>query len=98
MQTTTKKLRANFTFEQTNVEEMTEILIFLTRKIKKKKYAIQTFGIAAAEFCGHFLTSIIDVSLANEYIPRAWKLATVEFRGINLLPVDEKVMRNVVKK
>lgn len=100
-----------FKFKQTNIEEVTEIMHFLTKKVNKSDICNSMVWFDSIEYCGYFLMNIINESLTSGYFPGAWKKATVvpipkimntkradEHRGINMLPVDEKIIEIVVKK
>lgn len=65
----------------------------------------------AVEYIGFFLRQIINESMEKGTFPEQWKLATVtpipkmkntikanEFRPINSMPVNEKIMKTIVKQ
>lgn len=99
-----------FRFETTNVDELSAILKFLTKKINKSEKLNSQVWFDSSEYCGHFLADIINESLITGFFPNEWKTTTVipipkikntknadEHRGINTLPIDEKVIEVVVK-
>lgn len=97
-------------FRPTNIEEVTKTLRFLSKKINKSEICNSMVWLDSAEYCGYFLTRIINDSMQTGYFPTLWKIATVvpipkiknsnkaaDYRGINILPIDEKVCEIIVK-
>lgn len=77
---------------------------------KFNEYFINSDGDNSLEYTGFFLKTIINDSLEMGIVPDKWKLSTVipiqkvkntknaeEFRPINTLPPDEKIMEKFVK-
>lgn len=104
------QLQKCFKFEQTNIDEVGRVLLFLTKKINKSELCNSQIWYDAFDYCGYFLTQIVNESLETGYFPKTWKIATVvpipkiantknaaEHRGINMLPIDEKVIEIIVK-
>lgn len=100
----------SFNFEQVNVECISEIVNELGKKVNKSELLNSNVWRDAFEYCGHFLTNIINHSLKSGVYPDEWKKSTVipipkikntnianNFRPINTLPNDEKVIEKVVK-
>lgn len=65
----------------------------------------------AFDYCGYFLTDVINTSLTEGIVPNEWKISTVtpipkikntsnasEYRPINTLPIDAKIMEKIVKE
>lgn len=100
-----------FRFKQTNIDQITTIVKSLTKKVNKSERCNSQVWLDAIEYVGYFLMKIINESLLNGYFPGAWKTSTVvpipkikntknaaEYRGINMLPVEEKVIEIIVKE
>lgn len=62
----------------------------------------------AYDYCGHFISSIVNTSLSEGVVRDEWKISNVtpipkikntanEFRPINTLPTDAKIIEKVVK-
>lgn len=97
-------------FRPTNIEEVTKTLRFLSKKINKSEICNSMVWLDSAEYYGYFLTRIINDSMQTGYFPTLWKIATVvpipkiknsnkaaDYRGINILPINEKVCEIIVK-
>lgn len=101
----------SFTFEQTNVDEIVEITKLLTKIVNKSDPCNSLVWYEAIEYCGYFVTDIVNQSLKSGVFPSEWKTSTVtpipkiknrkqasEFRPINTMPNDEKIIEHIVKK
>lgn len=99
-----------FKFELVNVDTINEISNKLTKKVDKSQILNSNVWHDALQYTGYFLTMIINESLLTGEVPDIWKVATVhpipkvkntnkasEFRPINTMPVDEKIIESVVK-
>lgn len=99
-----------FKFQQVSLQEISAIIMAFKNEIGGKK--LLTYGVLrdAVDIIAFFYMEIINESLKTGYFPNIWKLATVvpipkiagtvkaeEFRPINTLPVDEKILETVVK-
>lgn len=100
-----------FKFKMVNVEKIGEILNFLKKKINRSELCNSNVWFDAFEYCGYFQMNIINASLSTGVLPKAWKISTVtpiqkikntaranEFRPINTLPNDAKVIEKIVKE
>lgn len=99
-----------FKFNLVNVDEIIKVANMLTKKVNKSDLCNSIIWSDAMCYLGYFLVDIINESLYSGYFPEKWKTATVvpiqkvkntnkaaEFRPINTLPNDEKIIENVVK-
>lgn len=100
----------NFKFRRVSLEEISEIILSFKSVIGGKK--LLTYGVLkdSVEIIAYFYMEIINECLQTGYFPEKWKLSTIvpipkiagttkaeEFRPINTLPADEKIMEMVVK-
>lgn len=100
-----------FKFEILSVDEIGAIMESLGNKIGGKK--LLSYGVVkdSAAITAYFYMDIVNESLQTGRIPDSWKLSTVipipkinkttkaeEFRPINTLPVDEKILETAVKR
>lgn len=99
-----------FKFELTNIDQVTEIAKQQTKKVNKADRCNSQVWYDAIEYCGFFLTKIINESMSVGYFPSIWKTSTVvpipkitntknaaEHRGINMLPIEEKICEIIIK-
>lgn len=101
----------SFKFREVSLRETTEIILSFRNEIGGKK--LLTYGVLkdAVDIIAYFYMEIINESLRTGYFPKVWKLSTVvpipkisgtknaeEFRPINTLPVDEKIIETAVKR
>lgn len=100
-----------FKFELTTIDQVTKIANQLTKKVNKSELNNSQVWFDSIEYTGYFITKIINESLSSGYFPEAWKTSTVvpipkitntkkaaEHRGINMLPIDEKICEIIVKE
>lgn len=100
-----------FKFKKVACEEICEIAKILTKKINKSDLCNSMVWNDSMEYIGHFMSQIINQSLETGIIPEIWKTSHVipipkinntqnasEFRPINTLPNDEKILEIIVKK
>lgn len=98
-----------FKFRKVNVEQLCAITKHLTKKINKSQICNSMVWNDAIEYVGHHFCSIINKSFEEGIFPDCWKIATVipipkiknsnkceEFRPINTMPNDEKIIECVV--
>lgn len=104
------EMNIQFKFRPTDVEEVTNTLRYLTKKMNKSEICNSRVWLDAAGYCGYFLADIINESMSTGHFPTAWKTSTVvpipkirnsrkavDHRGINMLPNDEKVCEIIIK-
>lgn len=100
-----------FKFKNVNVDEICKITKQLTRKINKSQICNSMVWNDATEYAGYHLCEIINKSMNEGKFPDCWKMSTItpipkikntnkydEFRPINTMPNDEKVLECVVKE
>lgn len=100
-----------FKFHEVTLEGITEIIMEFKNEWGGKK--LVTYGVIkdAVDILAYFYMYIVNESLRTGFFPNVWKLSTVvpipkiagtrnadEFRPINTLPVDEKILETVVKR
>lgn len=99
-----------FKFKEINIETLNKIAGELKNKVNKNElFNIMVLG-DSLEYTGFFLVNIINESLNTGIVPDKWKLSTItpiqkvknkkkaeEYRPINTLPPDEKIIEKIVK-
>jgi Reverse transcriptase (RNA-dependent DNA polymerase) len=105
------KSNNKFKFKETNVQNVCEIAKKLSKKSNKYEYLNAKVLYDAMEYIGYHLAFLINHSLKEGILPDSWKTSTVipipkikntkksqEFRPINTIPPDAKIIENIVKK
>lgn len=100
-----------FKFKHVNVEKLSNITKQLTKKVNKSHICNSQVWHDSMDYIGHHMCTIINKSFDDGYFPDCWKISTVtpipkvkntnkceEFRPINGMPNDEKVIECVVKE
>lgn len=100
-----------FKFQKTNIEQIGDILNFLKKKVNRADVCNSNVWFDAFEYCGYFINDIVNTSLSKGIVPDEWKISTVtpipkikntmnasQFRPINSLPNDEKIIEKIVKE
>lgn len=99
-----------FKFKLVDVDQVTAITKSLTKKVNKTDLCNSMVWYDSIEYCGYFITKIINQTMETGEFPEAWKIPTVtpiskvkitkcasEHRGINSMPIDVKIVERVVK-
>lgn len=99
-----------FKHENTSVESIIIEANKLRKKVNKSEYLNSMVWSDAMDYVAYFLKEIINESYETGVIPENWKIATVtpipkitntnkamEYRPINSMPTDEKIMEALVK-
>lgn len=110
-QINTERVNYNFKFELVNTEQIHKISNKLKKKVNKSDPLNSIVWNDAMDYIGFFLCQIINESLMNGVFPDDWKTATItpipkisntmkanEFRPINSMPNEEKILECVVKE
>lgn len=97
-------------FEHVNVDEVINVMKSLSVKVNKSQLCNSMVWFDSIEYCANFMAKIVNESLDTGEFPDDWKIATVtpipkvqntknanEYRAINSMPVDEKMIEAVVK-
>lgn len=105
-----EKIELQFKFKEVNIDQINEITSKLKKKVNKSELCNSNVWNDSMEYCGHFITNVINESLSQGIFPEAWKRATVtpipkvkntkvsnEYRPINSMANDEKIIECVVK-
>lgn len=100
-----------FRFKHVNVEQIYQITKQLTKKINKSQICNSMVWNDAIEYVGYHLCKIINKSFDEGKFPDRWKISTItpipkikntnkcdEFRPINSMPNDEKIIECAVKQ
>lgn len=94
-----------FKFKHIKVERLQSITIKLTKKVNKSQIRNSIVWHDAVDYLGHHLCTIINKSFDEGHFPECWKISTItpipkvkntnkceEFRPINSMPNDEKII------
>lgn len=100
-----------FTFRNVDVQKIYTIAKNLTKKVNKSQLCNSLVWFDAIDYIGHHLCTVINKSLNTGNFPNCWKLSTItpipkvkntnkceEFRPVNSMPNDEKIIECVVKE
>lgn len=100
-----------FRFNHVTIEEIMKATKQQKKKVNKSQLLNSMVWSDSIDYVGHFLQQIINELLENGIFPNRWKLSTItpipkikntsnacEFRPINSMPVDEKIMESIVKE
>lgn len=100
-----------FKFSKVNVEQICEIAKKFTNKINMSQICNSEVWNDAMQYMGYFMSVIINESLEKGVFPDQWKLSMItpipkvnntnkcdQFRPINSMPNDEKIIECVVKE
>lgn len=103
--------KSEFKFKMVEMQEIWETAKELTNKVNKQDYCNSIVWYDAMEYIAFFMKEIINESLYIGIVPDIWKLSTItpipkikntikasDFRPINSMPVDEKIIEKIVKK
>lgn len=102
--------RNNFKFAEIDMKTVCDIAKKLSKKTNKTEYLNASVWYDSTEYVGYHLTKLINQSLKEGCIPECWKVSTIipipkikntknaqEFRPINTMPTDEKIIETIVK-
>lgn len=102
---------SKFKFKEINVQDICEVAKKLSKKSNKSEYFNSMVLFDSTEYIGFHLKQLINQSLREGKLPENWKISTVipipkvknikksnEFRPINTMPPDAKMIENIVKK
>lgn len=100
-----------FRFQRISIDKVNEIAAEVKRKTNMGDLCNAATWFDSMEYIGFFFTSIINESLNLGMVPDKWKVSTIkpipkikntqlpqEYRPINTLPTDEKIMEKYVKE
>ena len=102
---------SRFCFNMVTVSDIEEIVNKFKRKIGGKKIISEGVIKDSMSYTAHFYKEIVNESISKGVFPSSWKTSLIvpipkikntfkveEFRPINTLPCDEKILETVVKK
>lgn len=103
--------KSKFEFEHIDIDELNFIMQALPNKISRNKIVNLQVLRDAKEYIGYFIVNIINQSFTSGVFPEQWKESTIipipkrhnaeyaeEFRGINTLPITEKIIESCVHR
>lgn len=100
-----------FKFKRVDVDDVKRVASEIAKKINKSELLNSKVWLDSIDYIGHFITEMINRSLQGGEFPDEWKTSTIhpipklnntknahEFRPINTMPSDEKMIEMIVKE